>query len=239
MDPLIEFELLEGRLHKILSRYRLLEQKRPGIRPFAVEFFGTPKAGKTTIMTTVLQLLKRHEWEITARPEGAEVVDQPRTGPQYNEQTWRYAMSELYQRQQSRFEVVLLDRGLMDNLIWMDYWRKKGKLDAEVQKLGEAFKLSPLYRDMFDLHICMVCEPETAMEREVAMALSKKDGDTMNLRSLRSLRDSHDKLWERVGGEADPRIVWHDSTTESPQETAIAVLHQIAKAFELGLERRV
>lgn len=232
MDQYLQFELLEGRFHRILARFRLLLRKYPNLKPFVVEFFGTPKAGKTTIMSAVEHFLKRNDWRITARPEGAEVVDQPRDTPQYNEQTWRYAMSEVFARLRGPFELIMLDRGLMDNLIWMDYWRKKEKLSLEDQENGEAFKLGAVNRGMFDLHICMVCEPETAMERELAHAISKKDGETMNLRSLTSLRESHDRLWERLNGTEDERLVWHDSSGETPIETAYFVLTQIADAFE-------
>jgi len=232
MDQHLKFELLEGRFHRILARFRLFLQKYPDLKPFVVEFFGTPKAGKTTIMSMARHFLRRNGWRVTARPEGAEAIDWARVTPQYNEETWRYAMSEVYQRLDRPFELIMLDRGLMDNLAWMDYWRKKEMLLPEDQKKGEAFKLSPIYRDMFDLHVCMVCEMELSLERELANAMTKKDGDIMNRRALSSFRESHDKLWERLNGDEDDRLVWHDTSKETPFETTYFVLTQIADAFE-------
>lgn len=240
MDTHLRFELLEGRFAKILARFRHLRKYDPHLRAFAIEFFGTPKSGKTTILSTCEHFLKRNlerdSWNVTARPEGAEVIDLPRTSMHYNLQTGRYALSELTARLHSH-ELVILDRGLLDTVIWSDYWLAKGDIDAETQKIIEAYQLIPKHRDLFDLHICMVCTPETALERELTHAMSNKEGETMNPDSLRRLCDSHERLWERMDGEGDPRLFWHDSSDEEKAETAFRVLSAIADAFERRLHQ--
>ena len=142
MDPHLRFELLEGRFAKILARFRSLRHRDPSLRAFALEFFGTPKAGKTTILSACEHFLKRNlpsqSWNVTARPEGSEVVDLPRTSMHYNEQTGRYALTELVTRLHSH-ELVILDRGLLDTVIWSDYWLRKGKISEAEQKTIEAY----------------------------------------------------------------------------------------------------
>lgn len=239
MDTHLRFELLEGRFAKILARFRSLRRSDPTIRAFALEYYGTPKAGKTTILMACEHFLKRNlpseSWNVTARPEGAEVVDLPRTSMHYNEQTGRYALSELVQRLHTH-ELVILDRGLLDTVIWSDYWLRKGRLTEDEQRTIEAYQLLPFHRDLFDLHICMVCDPEEALERELAHAASRKEGETMNPDSLRKLHDAHARLWERLSGDEDPRLLWHDSTCEEQEETYFKVLSAIADAFERRLE---
>lgn len=239
MDPHLRFELLEGRFAKILARFRSMRRYDPTLRAFALEFFGPPKAGKTTILMATLHFLKRNlpsqSWNVTARPEGAEVVDLPRTSMHYNEQTGRYALTELVARLHSH-ELVILDRGLLDTVIWSDYWLAKGKLSEEEQKVIETYQLLPLHRDLFDLHVCMVCDPEEALERELTHAASRKEGETMNLASLGKLHKAHLRLWERMKGDEDPRMVWHDSSGETQEETFFRVLDAIADAFERRLE---
>lgn len=236
MEPEVRFKLLEGRIAKSLARLREARRLHPKQRPvLVVEFWGTPKAGKSTIMTMARDFLKRNGALVTARPEGAEVIDLPRTSPHYNLQTCRYALTELYSHLYGEWEIVLLDRGLKDGEVWMDYWLGKGKLsEADHAAIVGCYR-SSILRDLFDLHLCMVCEPEIAIQRELAHAITKKDGETMNPKSLRALREIHDRVWQRSGGDDDPKMVWHDTSAETPIETSERVLGAFADAFDRRL----
>ncbi len=236
MEPDVRFKLLEGRFHKILARLREFRRLHPAkMLVLVAEFWGTPKAGKSTMLTMARDFLKRVGAKVTARPEGAEVVDLPRTTPHYNLQTCRYALTELFMHLFGDWEIVLLDRGLKDGEVWMDYWFGKDMLsEGDHRALVGAYN-ARIYRDLFDLHICMVCDPETALDRELAHAISKMEGETMNLKTLRNLRAIHERVWARGGGEADPKMVWHDTSKETPVETSEAILHALADAFERRL----
>jgi len=228
---------LQQRLAHAVARFRRLRRNNPRLRPFNIELLGTPKSGKSTMAEAIEHTLKRSDWIVTARPEGATVVDRvKRDTPHYNFETCRYALSEVAQRMDSDFDLVVLDRGLMDGMVWMGYWLAKGKLSKEDHDAALAFYGSGVLREQFDLHVFLVCEPQTAMDRELARSLSKKDGETMNLKSLTLLRGIHDELWKRFGGADDPRMALHDSSKERPEETAHAVLTALADAFERRLE---
>ena len=237
MEPDVRFQLLEGRFAKILAQLREFRRLHPATRPMmVVELWGTPKAGKSTMLTTMRDFLKRNGWKVTARPEGAEVVDYPRTTPHYNFQTWRYAMSELYTHLYGDWEAILLDRGLKDGEVWLDYWLSKNKLSPEDHAALVGAYNAKIYRDQFDLHICMVCKPEIALERELAHAISKKEGETMNLKTLNALLAIHDRVCDRSSGKTDAKMVRHDTSDETPIQTAEAVLNAVASAFERRLE---
>lgn len=226
---------LERRFALILARFRRLRQRNPRLRPFGLEWWGNPKAGKTTMKDQVQRFLKRNDWNATARPEGAEVIDRiSRDTPHYNLATFRYAMQEIADRQDSAFDLIMLDRGPMDHLNWLEYWREKGKLTPEEYLAYRAAPLAASTRDLFDAHVLMVCAPEISIEREVAHSLTKKDGDTMNLKTLAKLHGYHLKLWEEL--KADRRVTLHDTSQESMLQTAVAVLTKIADLFELRLE---
>lgn len=228
---------LERRLTHAVARFRRLRRNNPRLRPFVVELLGTPKSGKSTLAEAIEHTLKRSDWIVTARPEGATVIDRiKRDTPHYNLETCRYALSEVAARMDSEFDLVILDRGLMDGMIWMSYWLAKGKITQEDYDAVVAFYGTALLRDQFDLHVFLVCDPKTAMDRELARSLSKKDGDTMNLKSLELLRGIHDEHWARLGGDTDPRMAIHDSSKELPGETAHSVLTKLAEAFERRLE---
>jgi len=229
--------VFEKRFALILARFRRLRQRNPGLRPFGIEWWGDPKAGKTTMKDQITRFLKRNDWNATARPEGAEVVDRiSRDTPHYNLETLRYALREISERQDSRFDLVMLDRGPMDHLVWLEYWLDKAKLAEGEYRAHRAVPLAENIREMFDLHVLMVCEPDVSIQREVAHALTKKDGDTMNPKTLGKLHGFHMKLWKELGEGSDPRVTLHDSSKETMVQTAESVLSKIADAFERRLE---
>lgn len=236
MEPDVRFQLLEGRFAKILARLREARRLHPKARPvLVVEFWGTPKAGKSTIMTMARDFLKRNGALVTARPEGAEVIDLPRTSPHYNLQTCRYALTELYSHLYGEWEIVMLDRGLKDGEVWMDYWLGKQKLSEGDHKAIVGYYHTNVLRDLFDLHLCMVCDPEIAIQRELAHAITKKDGETMNLKTLRALREIHELVYKRTSDD-DPRMAWYDTSKETPIQTSEGVLNALAGAFERRLK---
>jgi thymidylate kinase len=228
---------LERRLAHVVARFRRLRRNNPRLRPFNVELLGTPKSGKSTMAEAIEHTLKRSDWIVTARPEGATVVDRvKRDTPHYNLETCRYALSEVTQRLDSEFDLVVLDRGLMDGMVWMGYWFAKDKITQEDRDAVNAFYNTAILRSLFDMHVYLVCDPKVAMERELARSLSKKDGETMNMKTLTTLRGIHDVVWGWLGGDSDPRMALHDSSKERPEETARAVLEKLASAFERRLE---
>lgn len=234
MDP---HSNLDQRFAHAVARFRRLRKATPRLRPFVIELLGTPKSGKTTTAEAIEHTLKRNDWIVTARPEGATVVDRiKRDTPHYNLETCRYALSEVTNRLDGDFDLIVLDRGLLDGMIWMGYWRAKGKLSEEDYAKAMGFYDMSILRDTFDAHVMLVCEPEVAMQRELARRRSKKDGETMNLKSIRLLRGLHDDLWTRLSGKDDPRLALHDSSKETPEETLDAVLTRLADAFDRRLE---
>lgn len=199
-------------------------------RPFMIELFGTPKAGKSTIKEMLKHFFRRNGWKVSTPTEGAEVVELPRDEPQYNFQTCEYALSVARDRSYSDFHVAIFDRAIYDGVTRMEYYAEKGIITREQQSVIEGYYLLPWNTDLFDLHVCLVSSPEVAIERELACALTKKHGKTMNPKTLTGLLSAHARIWQRLGA-VDPRLSWHDSSTETEEETAKSILSSILDAF--------
>lgn len=210
-------------------------RKRRLQRPFMIELFGTPKSGKSTIKEMLKHFLKRNGWAPSTPQEGAEVVEFPRDEPEYNFQTCEYALSIARARSHSKdFHIVIFDRAIFDGVARMDHYAHKGIITLEEQRIIEGYYLNRWNRDLFDMHICLLADPETAIQRELARALSKKDGETMNPTNLRKLLDTHHRVLNRFQG--DPKLRVHDSTKENEGQTATAVLEAIFEAFNRRLD---
>ncbi len=209
-------------------------------RPFMVELFGTPKAGKSTIKEMLKHFFKRAGWSVSTPTEGAEVVEwTKRVEPDYNFQTAEYALSFARDHvNDKRFHVVIFDRAIFDGVVRMDYYRRRGILMAEQQAIVEGYYTLPFNKSLFDLHICLVCDPETAIRRELARAITKKHGETMNPQTLIELLAAHQSVWERLCCDQRPDMLWHDTTREKEAESAAIVLDAVLTAFRRRADKR-
>lgn len=223
---------LERRFAKSLATFREARRQNPRVRPFVVESFGLPKSYKTTLNNTAQHFLKREGWKIAAPPEGPEVIETPRDTPFYNFRTFWYAMCQMHDRTESLFEAVMLERAIFDHATWLEYWVRKGKMTKTDQKINEAYCLQPMFRERFDLHICLTCDPKVALEREVATAISKQEGETMNTKTMDTLLAIHEQVWKRYECDSDPKMLKIDTTSTPIEEVCFTALEAICTAFE-------
>lgn len=234
--------LLEKRAAETLSRFdsgRL--RKAFEHRPFMIEFFGTPKSGKSTMKEMLKHFFKRNGLSVSTPTEGAEVVEWiKRREPEYNFQTAEYALSVARERAYGPghrdFHLAIFDRAIFDGVVRMDYYVSTGKMSAAERDAVDAYLLLPFNRKLFDLHVCLVATPEVAVHRELARALTKKPGETMNHATLQALLDAHQRTWDRLDCANDPSMLWHDSSRETEEETAASILSSALDAFQRRLD---
>lgn len=205
------------------------------MRPFMIEFFGTPKAGKSTIIGMLEHYFKRKGWTVSTPTEGAEVIELPRDEPQYNFQTGEYALSKARELAYStRFHIGIFDRAIYDVLARMRYYVMKGVITPEQLETVTNYYLLPWNAGLFDAHICLVCDPEVAIKRELARALTSEDGQTMNPKTLEALLAAHEDLWAQWGS-GEPNMYWHDSSAEDQGQTARNILEFVLGRLEAKL----
>lgn len=152
-------------------------------KPFFIEFNGTPSSGKTTTIKQIYNFLKRHGFKVLMPQEGAEVVPHTERGtPAYNIRTGIYALEIFLRlREGHEYDFVLFDRCVFDAYTWMIYWSEKGKLSEKEKALYQNFfSLSPLWVCDIDRVYCLICDAKTSLERENAISLSRKLGETTN-----------------------------------------------------------
>lgn len=230
-------ESFESRAERLLRRFDPDdERKRLLERPFMIELFGTPKSGKSTMKEMLKHVFKRNGWSVSAPTEGAEVVEWiKRREPDYNLQTAEYALSRArelaYGPVGCGFHVAIFDRAVMDGVVRMDHYEHKSVITPEQRGTIEDYLLLPHHRQLFDLHVCLVASPEVAIERELAHAISRKHGETMNPRTLAELLETHRRVWTRLNLDRDRSMCWHDSSKEDKQQTGLALLRQVLNVF--------
>jgi thymidylate kinase len=233
---------LESRAADVLTRFDPERVRRAlSERPFMLELFGTPKSGKSTMKEMLKHFFKRNGLSVSTPTEGAEAVEWiKRREPDYNFQTAEYALSLARERAYGPghrdFHVVIFDRAIFDCIARMEYYVATGKISESGRKAVEGYYLLPQNKNLFDLHVCLVADPEVAIRRELARALTKKPGETMNADVLRGLLDAHTRVWNRFTCDNDPSMLWHDSSSEREEETALSILATTLEAFTRRLD---
>lgn len=191
-------EVFEEKIRKIRSYLKVPKRYNGYLpRPFFVEITGSPSAGKTTTITELDKFLRRYDFRVLRPQEGAEVIRHiERTTPLYNIRTGLYALQMLIDLSHGNlYDVVIFDRCMFDTYAWMMYWRDKGQLSEEEERIIQTFFLSKFWMQNIDAAYFMICDPKVAMERELRVALTDKLGETTNPQSIEKLVGRYKKAY--------------------------------------------
>ncbi len=182
-------------------------------RPFIISFFGTPDAGKTTIITACDNFLRRLGFRVCKPQEGAEFVRHvPRTTPVYNIRTAMYAINIMIdQIHNHQFDFVLFDRCCFDGYFWMEYWFQKGKLTKEQKEHLQGTFLYPEWTDHVDISYFVTCDGNISTERDKELNFAEIFGDTTNPKTVSFLKKIGEKVFEELSPKF-PQIKLFDTT---------------------------
>jgi len=198
-------------------------------RPFFIEFSGTPKAGKTTIINSLRLFLNRNGYRVSV------LVERASTAPIVNKlhvhfNVWT-ACQTLCQMLDSaqwpeRNDIVILDRGLFDALAWMDWMYHRDELDEETMNKIIGFVTIDSWRNLVDMTFVMLTTPEESLHREYKDQVTKKPGRIMNAEAIDRFNQSLERTREKFG-KLFPRITEVSTSGKvEPDETG----RQVVKA---------
>lgn len=114
------------------------------MRPYIVEFLGTPEAGKTTSIKLLRRTLLDKGYRVGLVRESAEIVpDMFKTG-NIKGNIWMAMKTgqRIYEEANKKNnEIILVDRGIVDTLFWNHLYVNKGEFTEEQNKcVGDFFE---------------------------------------------------------------------------------------------------
>ena len=188
-----ELECRAARLHSLL-------QYAP--RPFVIEFAGTPKSGKSTSVEAIRHFFSRQDFQVHVLAERAAECPISMKGHLFFN-TWCLVsmLAELLANTETQSDIIIVDRGLLDSLVWLHLQEARGELTPEEYDTIEAFTLLQRWRSLFDAVVVMRVSAKEAIKRENAQRLSHKGGSIMNPEILRALATSVSETIDRYGNE--------------------------------------
>jgi thymidylate kinase len=168
-------------------------------RPWLVEFAGTPRAGKTTVIRSLSTWLTRAGWDVHLVDEQAECCPVPsKDNPHFNIWTTCSTICRIVEARYSSADIVLIDRGIFDALCWLEWYHQRGLPPAEPAVYESVSKFAI---DLIDLVVVMIVDPAQALRRDSAGQPRSEPGTIMNARTLEAINHSIGTVAERCGGD--------------------------------------
>ncbi len=238
--PDVESLSLERSSTLIQTAENILQQFDPGNvrrtkwpRPLSVELLGQPASGKTTAQAVLRHFFRRNKFEVHAPREGAEAIEGPRPVPGYNLHTVEWSLHHARLLQHSKqHHIGIFDRAIFDGVVRMEHYLSEGIITEREHEIIEGYFMLPPNAGLFDLHVFLMCSPDTTFERKRKVEVVHKPGHTLNTDTLNRLCDSHQRVWDRFAPDNPEKFLWLDSDSLTQVQVADKILEAVLVAFE-------
>lgn len=189
--------------------------------PLTIEFFGTPGSGKTTAIHRLEKVLSE-KYVTLINQESAELVPSFLNKHSFEGHFWMklktYENALEKQYYPDDYDVLLIDRGIVDSLFWDYYYSKTGILDSDQVNITKAF-LKSMRINLPDLVVFLETSPEEAINRR---------GGEGHLVTLDFLKDFNNSLHLFIGTVPCP-VFPLDTSGLSIDEVTDTLLKEFAK----------
>ena len=134
------------------------------LKPFMVEFSGTPEAGKSTAIALLVKMLEDKGYRTMILKESAEDLPNEFEKGTFEGNLWIHLITQagILKAEHADVDIVLIDRGIVDSKFYAWKYFKEKKCSAE--QFNE-FQRTCLNRMTPDLFLGIFVSPETAIKR--------------------------------------------------------------------------
>lgn len=201
-------------------------------RAFVIEFAGTPKSGKSTSVEAIRHFFSRHGFRVHVLTERAALCPIPMKGHLFFN-TWCMStmLAELLANVETETDIIIVDRGLLDALVWLTMQERRGEVTANEASIVESFLLLDRWRRLIDLAVVMSVNAEEAKKREDSQRITQVEGSVMNLDTLSAITSSVDQVVEKYHSRFDG-LVKHETTGEDVRESLVRLANNILDHLE-------
>lgn len=227
-------EELRGRALAALERAKqVVAGMRLGARrAFILELTGTPKAGKSSTLSTLQAFLKSAGFKVSVLEERAAECPLAMKGHFFfNVWTMATMLADVLANLETDADLLLLDRGFLDALIWLELQVSRHQVSEEERRVFTEFVLLPRWRDLVDHTVIMTASPPKALEREDRGTLIPRRGTLMNEAALAEFNTAVTRTLERHGQSFAHSVIDTTSAT-SAKDSTLRVLDRVIPVLE-------
>ena len=225
---------------KILKKihYQKLEIKKLSTifnsEPYVIEFTGTPRTGKTTLINNLKDFFKKGKFSVN-------ILEEFTTSDNYKKNIYpklknhytsivnfeipKYVLKQLDESLKSNNDIIIVDRSLFDRLIWVDRLFLKDGLDL---KDYDEYKIKyiPLIKDKINIVIATYTDSFTAICRDYNANLSIEKRSFLNENNVDEYNKSLLNMKELANKE-DINFYLIDTTDRNQREVSFEVIGYI------------
>lgn len=228
-----EVEELERRAERVRQLLRYAS------RAFVIEFAGTPKAGKSTTVEAIRHFFSRNGFRVYILEERAAVCPIPMKGHLFFN-TWCAAsmLAELLANVETETDIIIVDRGLFDSLVWLRLQEKRGEVTDDEARTIESFLLLDRWRTLIDLAVVMRVSADEAASREASQRITRKAGTIMNPDVLAAITESVGEAIEQYAPKFS-MVIDHQTTGRDVRETSVEIANKVLGSLESFLNPEI
>ena len=207
-------------------------------KPYIIEFSGTPRTGKTTIINNLYDFFKKGGFT-------TEIIEEFTTSKYYKESfkeknknksksECQIAIIEEVGNQLEKAmnqdkEIILIDRSINDRQIWNYRMYSKGNLEKELyEKTTE--KYSESSKKLIDFLVVTYAEALTSLKRDYNSSLALEKRSFLNIDNINEYNNALKDL-ENLFRKSVEDLVLLDTTTLNMNDASIEIASQIMPAM--------
>lgn len=210
--------------------------------PYVIEFTGTPRTGKTTLINNLYDFFKKKGFSV-------EVVEEFTTSKKYKKEIYpllkdryknvinteipKYVLKQLEETINKNVDIIIVDRSLFDRLIWVDRLVLKNGMSLEEYEDYKKLYI-PLIKEKINIVISTYTDSLTAIKRDYQANLSLEKRNFLNEENVNEYNNS---LLNMKDLAKEENINFHlfDTTNKNQREISFeivdAILYDMRKEF--------
>lgn len=240
------FEILDnifkdnGAEIKMLKKihYQKLEIKKLStifkFNPYVIEFTGTPRTGKTTLINNLKDFFKKGKFSVG-------ILEEFTTSDSYKKNIYpklkshcssivnfeipKYVLKQLNETIDCNNDVIIIDRSLFDRLIWVDRLFLKDGIDLKDYDDYKT-KYIPLIKDKINIVIATYTDSFTAISRDYNANLSIEERSFLNLENVDEYNKSLLNMYEMANNEG-VNFYLADTTNKNQRDVSFEVIQYL------------
>lgn len=228
-----EYNKLKKLHYRKLEVYKMkmvLDNKKP----YVIEFTGTPRTGKTTLIKNIEDFFKKCNFSVTVLEEFTtsdryKKEIKPRLKNEYenivNMEIPKYVLEDLNTAINKKPDVILIDRSLLDRMIWVErLYNKEGISKENYDNYIKEY--IPIIRNKINIIIGTYTDSLTALKRDYKANLSLEKRSFLSKKNVDEYNSALVNV-NKISKNNNINFNMYETTTKSEREVSFEIIDTI------------
>ncbi len=228
-----EYNKLKKLHYRKLEVYKMkmvLDNKKP----YVIEFTGTPRTGKTTLIKNIEDFFKKCNFSVTVLEEFTtsdryKKEIKPRLKNEYenivNMEIPKYVLEDLNTAINKKPDVILIDRSLLDRMIWVERLYNKECISKENYD-NYIKEYIPIIRNKINIIIGTYTDSLTALKRDYKANLSLEKRSFLSKKNVDEYNSALVNV-NKISKNNNINFNMYDTTMKSEREVSFEIIDTI------------